>query len=85
MMAMVVIVFVVVVVVVGVGVGVGCNLEKRFFILTLATWETTERSERARTFFVGERWRRGTDPAVMGRHCHRRRRGRRCHRMVWWL
>ena len=33
---------------------VGCNLEKRFFILTLATWETTERSERARSFFVGE-------------------------------
>jgi len=82
-----VLVIVIVFVIVGFDVGVGCNLEKRFF---LATWETTERSERARTFFAGERWRRGTGWTVVGRcrgRRRRRRRGRRCrhrHRRVVW-
>jgi hypothetical protein len=75
----VVIVFMVIVFVV-VGVGVGCNLEKRFFILTLATWETTKRSERARTCLVGERWRRGTGSAVVRGGRRRRRR-----RVVWGI
>jgi hypothetical protein len=66
---------------------VGSKLEEGFFILSLATWETTERGKRARTFFVGKRWCRGTDSTLVSRRSRRSRRSRhrRCHRVIWGL